>query len=129
MKLGVQKPEKEFEKLLKHAVKGEARAQFLVGDRYHRGYGVEQDVAAAIRWYRQSASQEYPGALGMLGVCYDTGDGVEQNLKKKDLVKSLLAAFEGSARQIYRTKAESLSIAKIEWLAVVRGFFCPFYML
>ena len=52
MKLGVQKPEKEFEKLLKQAIKGEARAQFLVGDRYHRGYGVEQDVDAAIRWYR-----------------------------------------------------------------------------
>ena len=79
MKLGVKKPEKEFEKLLKQAIKGDARAQLLVGDRYHRGYGVVQDVDAAIMWYRKSALQEYPGALNMLGICYDTGDGVKQN--------------------------------------------------
>ena len=57
MKFSFQKPEREFEKLLKHALKGEPRAQFLVGDRYHRGYGVVQDVDAAIMWYRKSALQ------------------------------------------------------------------------
>ena len=79
MKFSFQKPEREFEKLLKHALKGEPRAQFLVGNFYHRGYGVEQDVDAAIRWYRRAAEQEYPGALCALGLCYEKGIGVEQD--------------------------------------------------
>ncbi|WP_093913670.1 tetratricopeptide repeat protein [Succiniclasticum ruminis] len=82
MEYSFNKPRNEFEKLLKRAIKGEAKAQFLVGDCYYRGDGVEKDIASALNWYRKSALQEYPEALCMLGKCYDYGYGVRFNQRE-----------------------------------------------
>lgn len=46
MEFSFKKPRNEFEKLLKRAIKGEAKSQFLVGDCYLRGDGVERDAGA-----------------------------------------------------------------------------------
>ena len=40
---------------------------------------MEQDRGEAARLYRQAAEQDYPPALCNLGLCYEHGDGVEQD--------------------------------------------------
>ncbi len=61
------------------AQKGNARAQFYVGRMYDRGFGVNQDYAKALEWYRKSAEQGDASAQNNLGSMYDHGDGVEEN--------------------------------------------------
>ena len=43
------------------------------------GYGVLQDDAEAVRWYRLAADQGHAKAQYNLGVMYDNGDGVPQD--------------------------------------------------
>ena len=103
MEYSFNKPRNEFEKLLKRAIKGEAKAQFLVGDCYLRGDGVERDVNAALNWYRKSALQEYPEALCILGKFFDNGYGVAHN--QREAVKWYRQAAEqghNGARKILK---------------------------
>ena len=44
------------------AGQGYAEAQHRLGTSYHRGWGVAEDDKEAVRWYRKSAVQGYPGA-------------------------------------------------------------------
>jgi hypothetical protein len=56
-----------------------ARAQFVLGNMYANGEGVQQDYVAAIKWYRLSADQGYVLAQTNLGRMYSSGEGVPQN--------------------------------------------------
>ena len=40
---------------------------------------VEEDVAEAVKWYRKAAEQGDKDAQHNLGVCYEYGEGVEQD--------------------------------------------------
>jgi TPR repeat protein len=51
----------------------------MLGVCYENGTGVDQDHAAAVRWYRLAAAQGYASAQYSLGVCYGKGAGVEQD--------------------------------------------------
>ena len=48
-----------FEKLLKEAEQGDAKAQFNLGWHFHIGEGVEKNLEKAVYWYERSATQEY----------------------------------------------------------------------
>ena len=46
------------------------------------GEGIERDYGRAVEYFTLSAEQDYPGALFVLGVCYQDGTGVEKDLEK-----------------------------------------------
>jgi uncharacterized protein len=62
--------------------KGDAKAQYNLGLMYYNGQGVVQDYKEAVKWYRQSAEQEYVDAQYNLGWMYDEGKGVIQDYKE-----------------------------------------------
>ena len=59
--------------------KGHAGAQFNLGFRYDNGFGVPQDDAEAMRWFRLAADQGQASAQHNLGIMYGTGRGVPQD--------------------------------------------------
>ncbi len=54
-------------------------AQNYLGIMFQRGYGVSQDYAEAVRWYRKSAEQGNEAAQCNLGFMYEKGFGVGQD--------------------------------------------------
>ena len=63
-----------------HAEKGNASAQFRIGDMYAKGEGVSQDFEEAAKWYQLAAENGVASAQFMLGVSYATGAGVSQDV-------------------------------------------------
>ncbi len=79
------------------AEQGDAGAQFILGDMYDYGKGVEVDYKEAVKWYGLAAAQGHPHALFKIGLMYDNGEGVPQN--HKEAVKWFrLAAKQGSSQ-------------------------------
>ena len=70
---------KEIAELQRLAKQGDAEAQFSLGARYHKGRGVLEQYAEAIKWYRKAAKQGYAEAQTALGVMYTHGRGVPQD--------------------------------------------------
>ena len=68
-----------FPVLLSSALDGDMLDQFRVGVMYHFGYGVSQDYAEAVKWYRKAAEQESVNGQMNLGVMYQYGYGVSQD--------------------------------------------------
>jgi uncharacterized protein len=58
---------------------GIADAQYILDLMYRGGDGVEQDNAAAVRWYRAAAEQGYAAAQNNLGWMYQHGFRLIQN--------------------------------------------------
>lgn len=67
---------KEFQTLAKE---GNVRAQNTLAYMYEKGRGVEQDLLAAVRWYRRAADQGDPLAQYNLAIMYYNGKGVPKN--------------------------------------------------
>ena len=61
--------------LKKHAKRGHAWAQNLLGQYYLVGEQVTQSHYEAVRWFRKAASQGHPLALRGLSHLYQTGEG------------------------------------------------------
>ena len=61
------------------AERGDAEAQFELGNVYASGDGVPQNDTEAVRWYRRSAMQSFALAQAGLGHMYFSGRGVPQN--------------------------------------------------
>jgi V8-like Glu-specific endopeptidase len=61
------------------ADKGDARAQFNIGYMYANGWGVQRDLAEAIKWYRRAAEQGLEIAQHSLGVAYFNGEGIARD--------------------------------------------------
>lgn len=68
-----------FEELVFLANKGEAEAQFLLGDMYHHGKGVPQNLEVARQWYWAAAGQGHAMAQFLTGYMFQTGSGVAKN--------------------------------------------------
>ena len=58
------------------ATKGDAVAQFKLGELYQNGRHVTHDFALSIRWYKKAAEQGHVEAQYNLGVIYKKGRGV-----------------------------------------------------
>jgi TPR repeat protein len=67
---------------------GEARLGYL----YQAGLGVQQDSAAAAKWYRLAADQGNIAAQNNLGSLYEKGQGVPQDLVQSAVWYGLAAA-------------------------------------
>jgi TPR repeat protein len=61
------------------AERGEAIAQYNVGNAYYQGQGVSQDTQKAFAWYRRAAAQGHIRAQLMVGLMYEQGRDVPQN--------------------------------------------------
>ena len=61
------------------AAQDNARAQYELAALYHRGAGVDADVARAARWYARAAEQGYADAQYRLGNMFLMGEGVRQS--------------------------------------------------
>jgi uncharacterized protein len=79
---------------------GNSWAQFLLGEFYSKGNGVDQDDQEAAKWWRKAAEQGEKWAQYELGTCYATGRGVP--LHDQEAVKWWTKAAEmGSWRACY----------------------------
>lgn len=63
------------------AEKGDARAQFSLGELYHEGLGIEADIDRAIHWYTRAAEQGHVDAQNNLGIIYADGDEVSPDYR------------------------------------------------
>lgn len=61
------------------ASKGDAEAQFYVGEIYEKGLGIAPDYELAALWYKKSAQQGYSEAMVNLGYLYEKGLGVPKD--------------------------------------------------
>ena len=61
------------------AEKGNAYAQYALGEMYEYGNGVSEDDKQAVKWYRLTAERGLAGAQYSLGIMYRNGDGVTEN--------------------------------------------------
>jgi len=59
-----------------------AEAQWMLGEFYFSGAGVEQDFLQAKHWYEKSAQQNNSEANYSLGLMYASGQGVAKNINK-----------------------------------------------
>jgi hypothetical protein len=46
---------------------------------YHNGYGVEKNLAEAIKWWRMAAEQGHSEAQFRLGAAYSSGEGIVED--------------------------------------------------
>ena len=56
-------------------------AQRFLGDMYAKGKGVDQDMAAAAKWYKAAAEKGVASAQCELGLLYRDGNGVPKDLE------------------------------------------------
>jgi TPR repeat protein len=78
------------------ADQGNAEGQTNLGYSYANGWGVPQDYAEALKWYRLAADQGNAGAQTNLGYSYANGQGVSQDYAEA-LKWFRLAADQGLA--------------------------------
>ena len=65
--------------LILAAKKGDAEAQFNLGNMYHDGEGVPQDYDQALKYFRLAAEQGVASAQYNLGLMYGKGEGVQMS--------------------------------------------------
>jgi uncharacterized protein len=69
----------DLEELRSNAEKGDAVAQFNLGQSYMQGEGVQKDPAEAVKWWREAAEQGFAKAQNNLGAAYANGEGVPKD--------------------------------------------------
>jgi len=74
--------ETAYKLLLPFAEKGDAAAQFFLGQLYNAGVIVPQNKKEAVKWFRLSAEQGHGKAQFNLGNKYLKGQGVPQDYKE-----------------------------------------------
>ena len=72
----------KIDNLINRANKGNAQAQFELGERYCDGKGVEQDYQKAVEWLTKASDQGHAKAMFSLGWCYGKGCGVPKDVNK-----------------------------------------------
>ena len=61
---------------------GNVTSQYMVGEMYYEGYGVDVDYKQARAWLEKAAAQDHPFAAHQLGTMYFTGDGVTPSWRR-----------------------------------------------
>jgi hypothetical protein len=57
------------------ALRGQARAQYSVGQLYEKGQGVDRDLSKALAWYRKAAEQNHAESQHWVAMAYAYGLG------------------------------------------------------
>lgn len=95
------KDKQNFERTIKEARIGHRESQYEAGLMYANGVGVDQDMAQAIYWVRQSADRGFVAAQYLLATRYSIGEVVEQD-DHQALKWYLKAADQGHPKAIYK---------------------------
>ena len=77
---------------LRRALRGDAEAQFNLGESCANGWSVEQNDEEAVYWWHRAAEAGYAEAQYNLGLAYVNGEGIEQD--NKEAVKWITLAAE-----------------------------------
>ena len=93
----------------------------VLGNRYSKGEGVEQDFKEAVKWYRKAADQGYAYAQNNLGFRYYKGEGVPKSIVNSYVWWNIAAANgQQNAKNNKSTFTKEMTpaqIAKAEALA------------
>ena len=103
----------EFLKQKDAAVKGDTRAQYLLGFMYLQGDGVEKDPKRAFQWIHLAARSGLPEAQDTLAYLYKSGIGVDVD-EVRAYVWYSVAAANGVflANRIIESMAKDLTRAE-----------------
>lgn len=82
-----------LEDFLRAAEQGHIESQFLCGQMYRRGVGVEANDKLALSWYKRAAKQGHLGGQMACGSIYEEGRGTAVDLKRA------LSWYEQAAKQ------------------------------
>lgn len=83
---------KNFDEILKLAEKGDAEAQYVLGEFYYDGINVKKDLDEAVKYFTESMKNGYIDSISALGVCYYYNNSMNLGIKKA--VKLFLQAAE-----------------------------------
>jgi len=64
------------------ANQGNSAAQVVIGRSFYTGVGSPQNYANALPWFQKAAAQNNPDAIFFLGLMYEWGHGVPQDIQK-----------------------------------------------
>ena len=82
------------------ADRGNAEAQFQLGNCYYHGLGIEQNIQEALSWYNRAASSGYAPAQNAIGKAHETGDFGAEDLKTAQRYYTM-AANQGNVEAMY----------------------------
>ena len=115
----------------KLAEQGDPEAQFVLGNLYRDGQGVEKDLAQTIAWWEKAAALGYVDAQFALGNIYSGGYGVTKDyvlsymwfdITAARTDSALLAPIAESNRDVLVDRMAAAEVAKAkqmsaDWLA------------
>ncbi len=90
----------EIKKTYSQALLGNRNSQFILGQYYQYGIGVDKNLNAAAQWYFSAAKQNYLPAEYNLGLLFLKGLGVKQNFEKARYWLNR-TAFKGNSNAQY----------------------------
>lgn len=103
------------------ALRGNPRAQGLLGFMYENGFGVPQSYDAAADLYSRAAVQGDPFAQSRLGLIYDKGHGVPQNVILSYKWLNLAAAHAIKREREYYLRLRNAVASKMSSDQIVEG--------
>lgn len=83
---------------------GNAEAQNEVGGWYYRGRHVKQNYEEALQWWAKAAKQGNTLAIGNMGLCYQTGHGIEPDSLKAS--KLYLRSIKDGNKALFKQNVE-----------------------
>ena len=103
------------------ALRGNARAQALLGFMYENGFGVPQAYDAAADLYQRAAVQGDAFAQARLGLIYDKGHGVPQNAVLSYKWLDLAAAHATKRERDYYLRLRNAVASKMSSEQILEG--------
>lgn len=94
----VSKSKKIFREYLELAREGSSTAQYLVGEAFYQGKGVEVDYKKAKQWLEKAVAAGDESAMFRLGYMYSSGTGVEVGEKRAVELYSQIQDVSDAAR-------------------------------
>jgi len=126
----------DFDLCTAAAVRGDAQAQYTLGECFYFGRGVEQNYNYALQWFNNAAQQNYALAQFAIGVCFERGNGVDANINQAvgwmiRAAENKLADAQSWLGNYYLSKDNPNCREAVKWfnLAVRQGHPVAQYML
>jgi TPR repeat protein len=107
--------------LMPLALRGNAKAQALLGFMYENGFGAPQVYDAAVDLYIRAAIQGNPFAQAMLGLMYDKGHGVPRDFVLAYKWLNLAAARAPKRERDYYLRLRNAVASKMSAEQIVVG--------
>jgi hypothetical protein len=103
------------------ALRGNARAQALLGFMYENGFGVPQSYDTAADLYQRAAVHGDPFAQSRLGLIYDKGHGVPQDVVLSYKWLDLAAAHAAKRDRDYYLRLRNAVASKMSFDQILEG--------